>query len=529
MRRTRKKKGKGKGDVRKRDVRMNVDEMRRMFKKVTDERNDDVVRFFLESSSYDLERAVTLWSEQDEDEILLQQTMFKEDETTKEEDTTNKADDDINSPTTKATRLKVLPETPPRTTTTTTTTTRLQVRCCICGVQTDANESNKCLACLVPDIDLKKELLSSSKEAEMPTIIQCRNCLKYQNRNKIWIHCDWESADLLQLCLKEVKAFRKNRSIKLIDASFVYTEPHSKRVKAKLVVQKEITADIESSTPQFFRQTVILNFKIRFNMCGKCARESANETQNWEAVTQIRQHHRHASTKTLSWIEQKILNADAHVDAVGVRNVSSGTGLDIFWAKSRQAKHFLDFMKKNVPCRVSTTKTLISHDVKSNTHRYQYTHRIDVVPLSRYDLVWIDSKKSSLYGDITRGLSIVTSVAGSTVRLSHVTEHNKTCDVPALTLWKHPLHPVVSLERDSTERFLILDVLKNVLVVSPADSVDASKTFSCVASCFHVKDGDDLIGRHVRGYFLKNRTDLSDLVDGDDALIPDAVLIDLVV
>jgi nonsense-mediated mRNA decay protein 3 len=294
-------------------------------------------------------------------------------------------------------------------------------------------------------------------------------------------------------------------------------------VKLKLVVQKDISADIESSTSQYFRQTLMFEFKIRFNMCDKCARESANETQNWEAVTQIRQHHAHSSTKTLEWIENKILQSDAHVDAVGVRN--TGTGLDIYWGKSRESKRFLDFVKKIVPCRVTSTKTLISHDVKSNTHRYQYTHRIDVVPLSKFDLVWIGSKKRSLYGDIPRGIAIVTSVQGSTVRLTHVTDDSyKSCDVPAITLWRNPLDPVVSLERDKTRIFLVLDVDKDSVLVSPEDSVDASQQFPCVASCFDVNASH--IGRKVRGYFLKSRTDLSGLTDGDDALLPDVVLIE---
>jgi len=484
-----------------------------VFKRVTEERNDVVANFFLESGGWDLETAVRLWSEQDESEVAMQQSLFKEEKVEEKEEEEETPTREVPTQEVPTREVRTAP-TPP-------VPTPTKVRCCLCGVLTDPNESNKCLACLAPDIDLRSELMS--KQDGVPTIIQCRECRKYQNHKKIYVHCDWESIELLQLCLKEIKGLRRNRSIRLVDTNFVYTEPHSKRVKLKLVVQKDISADIESSTSQYFRQTLMFEFKIRFNMCDKCARESANETQNWEAVTQIRQHHAHSSTKTLEWIENKILQSDAHVDAVGVRN--TGTGLDIYWGKSRESKRFLDFVKKIVPCRVTSTKTLISHDVKSNTHRYQYTHRIDVVPLSKFDLVWIGSKKRSLYGDIPRGIAIVTSVQGSTVRLTHVTDDSyKSCDVPAITLWRNPLDPVVSLERDKTRIFLVLDVDKDSVLVSPEDSVDASQQFPCVASCFDVNASH--IGRKVRGYFLKSRTDLSGLTDGDDALLPDVVLIE---
>ena len=110
------------------------------------------------------------------------------------------------------------------------------------------------------------------------------------------------------------------------------------------------------------------------------------------------------------------------------------------------------------------------------------------------------------------------------VRLTHVSDDSyKSCDVPAITLWRNPLDPIVSLERDKTASFLILDVVKESVLVSPEDSVDASHQYSCVASCFDVNPSH--IGRKVRGYFLKNRTDLSGHVGSDEALLPDVVLL----
>lgn len=63
---------------------------------------------------------------------------------------------------------------------------------------------------------------------------QCRNCLRY-NRPP-WAAAAWESRELLTLCLKKIPGLSK---VKLVDASFVWTEPHSKRIKLKLTIQKD--------------------------------------------------------------------------------------------------------------------------------------------------------------------------------------------------------------------------------------------------------------------------------------------------
>ena len=50
-----------------------------------------------------------------------------------------------------------------------------------------------------------------------------------------------ESRQLLALCLKRIKGLNK---VNLVDAGFIWTEPHSKRVKVKLVIQKEVIGNL---------------------------------------------------------------------------------------------------------------------------------------------------------------------------------------------------------------------------------------------------------------------------------------------
>lgn len=61
--------------------------------------------------------------------------------------------------------------------------------------------------------------------------------LRYLQPPSAWVSCALESRELLAICLKKLKGLNK---VHLVDAGFVWTEPHSKRVKVKLTVQKEV-------------------------------------------------------------------------------------------------------------------------------------------------------------------------------------------------------------------------------------------------------------------------------------------------
>ena len=60
------------------------------------------------------------------------------------------------------------------------------------------------------------------------TIVYCKSCGRYLVPPKQWIRAELESKELLTFCIKRIKGLQK---VKLIDASFIWTEPHSKRIK----------------------------------------------------------------------------------------------------------------------------------------------------------------------------------------------------------------------------------------------------------------------------------------------------------
>ena len=60
---------------------------------------------------------------------------------------------------------------------------------------------------------------------------------RYLNPPNHWTTAELESKELLSLCIKKIKGLSK---VKLVDAGFVWTEPHSRRIKVKLTIQKEV-------------------------------------------------------------------------------------------------------------------------------------------------------------------------------------------------------------------------------------------------------------------------------------------------
>ena len=86
----------------------------------------------------------------------------------------------------------------------------------------------------------------------------CRGCDRYLQPPSSWIQAHLESRELLTL----LKLKANLADVRLTDASFIWTEPHSKRIKIKLTVQKEIQegAVLEQIIPIEF--VVQGNFKV---------------------------------------------------------------------------------------------------------------------------------------------------------------------------------------------------------------------------------------------------------------------------
>ena len=71
--------------------------------------------------------------------------------------------------------------------------------------------------------------------------------------------------------------------VKLVDAGFIWTEPHSRRLKTKLTVQSEVF------NGAILQQTFVVEYVVETHMCPDCSKAAANPNQ-WTAVCQVGPH-----------------------------------------------------------------------------------------------------------------------------------------------------------------------------------------------------------------------------------------------
>lgn len=205
-------------------------------------------------------------------------------------------------------------------------------------------------------------------------IFWCKGCERYQEPPLKYVHAAWESRELLHFCLRRIKGVAKGGA-KLVDAGFVYTEPHSKRIKIKITIQKEVLNSV------ILQQVVIIEYVINNMFCTDCHKVEAHNT--WGSVLQVRQRVKHK--RTFLWLEQVILKHTAHEHCVGIKEYPDG--LDFYFQSKSDAVKFLDFLQTTVPVQWNLAKQLTTSDLKSNTYTYKYSFSVEIVPICKEDLV----------------------------------------------------------------------------------------------------------------------------------------------
>jgi nonsense-mediated mRNA decay protein 3 len=135
------------------------------------------------------------------------------------------------------------------------------VLCCLCGTSIAPNPAAMCANCIRSQVDITEGIQKQC------TVLWCKECNRWLNVRlcrrpscasevsqltptfrrpllslpsqppKAWVRADLESKELLTFCVKKVKGLNK---VKLVDAGFLWTEPHSRRLKVKVSIQKEV-------------------------------------------------------------------------------------------------------------------------------------------------------------------------------------------------------------------------------------------------------------------------------------------------
>lgn len=313
-----------------------------------------------------------------------------------------------------------------------------RILCCKCGIVIEPNPVSMCVACVRTEIDITEGI------PKQGTIYFCKGCERYLQPPAQWMRASLESRELLALCLKKLKGLNR---VRLVDATFAWTEPHSKRIKLKLTIQKEVMSGA------ILQQVFIVEFTVNHQMCDDCHRVEAKDF--WKALVQVRQKTTHK--KTFFYLEQLILKHKVHTNTLNITTTSDG--IDFFYSTKDHARKMVDFLSSVVPSRYITSQQLISHDIHSNIFNYKFSFSVEIVPICKDDVVCLPSKLAHSLGGI--GQICICSRITSSIYLIDPSSA-QIADISAGVYWRDPFVSICGPKQ------LVEYIIMNVEIISDA-------------------------------------------------------------
>jgi nonsense-mediated mRNA decay protein 3 len=327
-----------------------------------------------------------------------------------------------------------------------------------------------------------------------------------------------ESREMLALCLKKLKGLNK---VRLIDAQFIWTEPHSKRIKVMLSVQDSVDGGI------ILNQMIEVTYIIATQQCSECAKSYTANV--WRASVQVRQKVLHK--RTFLYLEQLIMKHGAHRETLNIKEVKGG--VDFYFAHRNQAEKFLDFLNSVVPIRVKKAQEMISEDIHTSTKQYKFTYSVELVPVCREDLVALPIKLAKHSGNISP-LTLVHKVGTSVYLLDPNTL--QTADISPGVYWRTPFTSLA--EAQDLVEFIVMDIestgahkgkwfLAEATVARAADLGVNDKTYFCRTHLGHLlRPGDSVMGYLLTGTNFNNpQFEAIEESNAYSSTIPDVVLV----
>lgn len=340
------------------------------------------------------------------------------------------------------------------------------------------------------------------------TIHFCRNCERFLMPPATWVGVQPESRELLALLLKRLSGLNR---VRLVDAGFLWTEPHSRRIRIKVAVQGEGAPGV------IVQEQFEVEFVVVATQCPDCARSYTVHT--WRACVQLRQKVGHK--RTFLYLEQLILKHNAHLETVSIQE--SRDGIDFFYAHPQHALKMIDFLSRVSPIRSKRSEQLISQDTHTGQSQYKFTYSVEIAPICREDLVVLPRDLAQKLGSLSQ-IVICTRVTQSLQFLDPNTL--QTAELPGSVYWHQPCTRLAG--PDMLTEFVVLDcealgpmrgkwVLSDVSVARSSNMSQQFLVRSHLGALLHPGD-------LVLGYFLQASNFNSDLWD---SLIdkPDVILV----
>jgi nonsense-mediated mRNA decay protein 3 len=298
------------------------------------------------------------------------------------------------------------------------------------------------------------------------------------------------------LCLRKLRGLTK---VRIIDASFIWTEPHSRRVKVKITIQQE------AFQGTILQQTFEVEYVVAYHQCPDCAKSFTANT--WRSVVQVRQKVPHK--RTFLYLEQLILKHSAHKDTINIKEVKDG--LDFYYSQRNHAEKFVDFLTSVAPVRSKKSQELISMDIHTSTKSYKFSFSVELVPICKDDLVALPIKLAKQIGNISP-LTICYRV-GTSINLIDPNTL-QTTDVTTPLYWRTPFVSLADVQE--LVEFVVMDIeptglqkgrflLAEATVARASDlGVNDTTYFTRTHLGNVLHPGDSVMGYHLTGTNFNN-------------------------
>ncbi len=348
----------------------------------------------------------------------------------------------------------------------------------------------------------------------------CRDCDRWLLPPNSWTLAAPESREMLALCLKKLKGLHK---VRVVDASFIWTEPHSRRIRVKLTIQDSVADDV------LLQQSFEVVYVISTHQCPDCQKSFTANV--WRACVQVRQHVLHK--RTFLFLEQLILKHGAHKDTINIKEAKDG--IDFFFSARNQATKFVDFLKSVVPIQSKSSPELISEDIHTSTKSMKFAFSVEILPICKDDLVALPIPLAKKIGNISP-IALCYRIGTSVNLLDPSTL--QTAEVSAPVYWREKIPVTALANAQELVEFIVLDiepsgprkgkwVLAEATVARAADMGVNENTYFTRTHLGHLlRPGDSAMGYLLTGNnFNNHQLDEIEKSHAYSSMVPDVVLV----
>ena len=313
------------------------------------------------------------------------------------------------------------------------------IACCLCAKPTPSDQcvDGRCIICLAATVDITTGI---DRECEIEMCMACEqdgSCRWF--RNPQWVLADLESAELLALCVRRVRGLKE---VRLVDASWIWQEPHSRRLKLKLTVSRDVL------TSRSLQQSFVVEFVVKTRHCTVCTQNASRDP--WQSKVQLRQRCDYPRTLLAMEVEMRRRQQGLRV---AYQLERTKEGLDFTFLRRQHAQRFVHLLHSIAPCRTKASQALIASNAKTGTSNVKYTWAVEVAPCCRGDLVLLP--KALTNGAAGLGRWCLVSAVGASLHLVDPIA-GQSLEVGADAYWRHPFEPLATRAQLTT--YVVLDI-----------------------------------------------------------------------